>query len=126
MTPLSLAWTCGPAFSGPWKLPFALFMALYFLTAALMDRHLYRGILAIDIQRMPPPEVARRALACRRLHLQFMAALIPFAALLLGFLGWCFSGEPDLLWGMAIGGAVGLAIGLAQLLRFLRDYRTLR
>lgn len=124
--PVSLSWTLNPLFEGPWQIPFAVYMVVYFLVAAMMDRSLLRGISAIDVFNMPFSEVVDKALECRKRHLRYMAVTLPMALVMIGFLGWLFSGEEALLLGMVLGAAVGFSIGLYQLFRFMGDYRSLR
>lgn len=96
--------------------------AIFFATAAIMDFWLSRGIRGIDVQSWPVAQVIRRALYYRRRHLQFQLILIPMAAMII--CGLVSLSRNDMsVYGMIAGGAVGLAIGLREWLKFMADYR---
>ena len=103
----------------------AISFSAYALVASAMDLYLWLRIKAIDIVAMPVAEVARRATQCRRVHLIFMAVLIPMAIALIAAMAAFFIDDEAALTGMAIGGIVGLAIGTATFLRIMREYRHL-
>lgn len=101
----------------------SLVSALYFLVCSCMDRWLYQGIKSIDCSTMTVSEVSRRALFYRKRHLQFIAILLPFAFIWIGMLVYYINYNPYFLWGIALGGLFGFALGFRQLLAFLADYR---
>lgn len=95
----------------------------YFLLAGALDTMLYNKICDIDVLSMSVKEVIHRARAARRFHLRCMIALIPFALVVLGLLVWSGSGNEGFMYGAAAGFMVGVAIGVYQLNKFMRDYR---
>lgn len=95
---------------------------LFFLVAAMMDLYLYRGIRAIDLSVDGVEEVAAKARFYRRRHHLFQILLIPFAIMIFAIY-FCYFTVPEMRWGMVVGGAVGLAVGLSLYLRMMRDYR---
>lgn len=99
--------------------------AVYFLTVFCMDYWLWRGIGTIDPLKMSVSEVAEKAMFYRKRHLQFIAFLIPMAAVLLGFTGYVFSSDVYFLGGMIVGGVCGLIVGIIQFRRFMAEYRKL-
>jgi len=69
-------------------------------------------------------EVAAIARLCRRRHHQFMLALIPYAAFILGMFIYFPLKNGDNVWiGAVVGGILGGAIGLRKYLEMMRDYR---
>lgn len=99
--------------------------ALYFLTVFCMDHWLWRGICTIDPLRMGVAEVVAKAMHYRKMHLQFMAVLIPAAMALLGATGYVFSSQIYFLSGMVVGAFCGFIIGIIQFRRFMAEYRSL-
>lgn len=96
--------------------------ALYFLTCSAMDLWLYHGITGIDVAILPVTEVIERALFYKKRHLQFVLILLPWAFLIVGCLIYS-AGVDAAIYGMIIGGAAGLIVGINQLRRFMADYR---
>lgn len=97
--------------------------ALYFLTAMVMDYWLYMGVSSIDCLTMDVESVIRKAWFYRKRHFQFMIVLLPMALMLVGAMAWWFSADRAVLYGIAFGFILGLAIGLRKLMDFLADYR---
>lgn len=96
---------------------------IYFMTAAAMDFYLYKEVNRIDLASMTVMEVISRARTLKHRHHIFMAILIPFAAITLGVFASQLIDDPFILAGMATGAVAGIAIGLRQYLRMMRDYR---
>lgn len=96
--------------------------ALYFLTCSSMDLWLYHGITGIDLTSMSVAEVIEMALFYRKRHLQFVLILLPWAFLIVGCLIYS-AGVDAAIYGMIVGGAAGLIVGINQLRRFMADYR---
>lgn len=97
---------------------------VYFLTAALMDWYLYRGVKGIDLSESGVEEVASQARFYRRRHHQFQIILIPVAVVLLGVYFTSFT-ETAFVWGMVVGAVIGLLAGLKMYLDMMGDYRTM-
>lgn len=97
----------------------------YFLTCAVMDFWLYRGVGSIDCLRMPVSEVINKALYYRKRHLQFILILLPMAFGVVFLIALFNNFDRSILFGMIFGGAIGLAIGSYQLREFMRDYRSI-
>lgn len=98
--------------------------AVMFILSSVMDRWLYNRIGELDLTAMTVTEVARKAALYRKRHLQFVAILLPIAIILLCAMA-SMSGNVYLISGMATGGVIGFALGIGQLMKFLRDYRSL-
>lgn len=100
----------------------ALFFS-YFITAGVMDAYLYNEVKGIDLAVMTVNQVIRRARTLKRRHHIFMIILIPFAVVCLTVFAIPLIHEPFIISGMIAGGIAGLAIGLRQYFRMMRDYR---
>lgn len=103
-----------------------LTVLLFFLVAALMDYHLYRGIRSIDLSADGVEEVAAKARHYRRRHHLFQLLLIPWAAVIVAIYLFSFGQEEGMMWGILGGGVIGLAIGLLMYFQMMRDYRSMQ
>lgn len=119
----SVAMTNSPLVDTETRIWLTIAFALYFLTASVMDRWLYRGISSIDCATMSVNSVVGKALFYRKRHFQFMAVLLPTALCLVGILAWVLTDDVYMLLSIAAGFIVGLAIGIRQLIDFMSDYR---
>lgn len=104
------------------KLAIVIFGSVYFLTAYVMDKWLYKGISRIDLARMPVVEVCRKSYLYRKRHLQFMAVLFPMAVAYIGILAWILSRNIYAIYGIAAGVAIGLVLGVREFMRFMGEY----
>ncbi len=125
MTLVSITFIFGHIFPRPFNYWIGITMWAYFLTGALMDTYLFRGIRSINIYKEGVAEVARQTRHYRRRHLQFMAILIPWMLLILVLMCCAFLPNEYMLWGIAFGFIVGLAIGLRQFFKFMEEYKEL-
>ena len=91
------------------------------LVCVIVDMCLWYKIRGIDCLTMSVREVLRRSQACRKLHLRSVFVLLPCAMVFVGMLMVQLPYYAQL--GAAVGGCVGLIVGVRQLLRFLADYR---
>ncbi len=94
----------------------------FFVTAAIMDYYLYRGIRSIDVSVDGIDEVATKARFYRRRHHLFQAILIPFAVIIVSMY-FCYMTLPEMRIGMYAGLAIGLAAGFAIYFRMMREYK---
>lgn len=97
----------------------------FFLLASMMDLYLMIGIKKIDCCCMGVAVVAERARYYRRRHHMFMAILIVLLVPVLGSVAMALSDDMAYIWGMVIGGAVGLILGIGIYIKMMREYRTL-
>lgn len=111
-------------YEGDVRIALTCYATLCFLLCGFIDFRLYRGVSSIDCATMPVAEVLRRAVLYRKRHLQSIVLLFPLAILLIGGMIY-FNGIDDryFIIGLFCGAAVGIAIGLRELLAFLSDYK---
>lgn len=100
-----------------------IFGMLYCLTASTMDWWLYKGVSRIDVATMQVAEVYRLTFYYRKKHFQFIGVLIPMMIIFIGALAWLFSREIGLIYGMAAGGLIGMALGTREFKIFMSEYR---
>lgn len=115
----------GRIFSGTYGLIASLLGVALGLSCSAADWWLWRKLGSIDIARMSVSEVAERAMACRRVHLMFMFWSIPLAIATVTLIALSLKATPYMTASILTGAAIGLAIGICQLRRFLADYRAL-
>lgn len=102
----------------------AIGFAVIFIVSSAMDRWLYNRIKELDLTAMTVTEIARKAALYRKRHLQFVAILLPMTIALCGAMA-AMSGNVYMTAGMVAGGVTGMAIGVGQLIKFLKDYGSL-
>ena len=114
------------AWARPWL---AVATVVFFVTSGVMDLWLCRAVRRIDLAAWPVSAVALEGRRLLRVHKIFILVLLPMAFGLLFFMVWALDVPPrereGIMWGMAAGGAAGIAIGVCILVRFLRLSRTL-
>lgn len=101
----------------------ALCYSVCLLSSAVVDFLLYKGIRGINCRTMSVIEVARRALKCRKRHLQSIMVLAPMAFATVGLTAYFATSDSYMIAGIIVGAAVGLILGSLQLREFMRDYR---
>lgn len=112
-------------YEGPYGIAVGITGVLLGCICSLMDRWLYLKLKEIDIARMTVAEVSKRALLCRRRHLQFICFSLPMVLLMILFIMLSKNLNLYMIYGMIGGFVFGLALGLRELFKFLSDYRTL-
>lgn len=100
-------------------------MCVIFFICGFTDIYLRDLLRSIDIQNMTVSEVALRCRRCRKIHLIFIAVMLPIAVATVTYIVCANIENIYLCAGMITGGVCGLCIGLLKLRRFLEDYRTL-
>lgn len=111
---------------GDWLWPLLIIFSLYFAVCSAMDYWLYKGIGTIDCYTMTVKDVIEKAYYYRKMHLRFIAILLPIAFICIGSLGWVMREEPYIIAGMLFGGILGFVLGYRQYLDFMSEYRRLR
>ncbi len=106
-------------------LPTRVCAATYFLTAAIMDAYLARGIKSIDYNTMGVATVAKKAIYYRKRHHIFMGILIAMCIPLIASFFFAMGTERFTVYGMIAGLIIGLAIGIKAYLNIMKNYREL-
>lgn len=125
MIPLVPAWVLAGVLTGPYQIPMMIFGMLYFLLCGCMDVYLYNQVREINVFTMTTGEVIEKAAKCRKLHLRYIMILLPLAIFLIIGLALINIDNKTMVLGICFGCAVGLAIGIMQLSRFMDDYRAI-
>ena len=101
----------------------AVTFALYFATAACMDAWLLQGVRSINPALMSVSEIIGKARKLKHMHHVFMCILLPFAIVCVVLMIYLLVDNIYMLAGIAVGGIVGLAVGLSLYFRMMREYR---
>lgn len=109
-------------FGNPWVT--ALYV-IFMLISSVTDFYLYRSVKSIDIDSMSVREVAMRAMKLRRLHLLFIAIMLPVAFGLVALFLYVINSDTYMIIAVCTGGLTGLIIGSMHLKEFLDAYRHL-
>lgn len=125
MTAMTPLWFNADFFHGIFRYIIPIAMAVEFLCAAIMDLCLMRGIKTIDSGKMSISRVCALAARYRRMHHLCMCVLIPLSLAIVGMFIYATEGYTGMRVAIATGAAAGVAIGISQYLKFMRDYKRL-
>ena len=114
-----------PIFERDMRIILCLSMVFFFMTASCMDYYLYSRIQNINLYSMSTSEVLKRLITTKKLHIIFIAILLPMALALVFVLILACGSDTEVIYGLIGGGIVGLGIGIMKLLDFFRDYKNL-
>lgn len=106
-----------------WHVASAILFLIYFITAAVADGYLYNSILALRLDSTPVDTLILKVGRLKRIHHRMMMILIPMALATIGYFISPFLQDSYVICGVALGGTVGLLIGLMAYFRMMADYR---
>ncbi|MDE5807887.1 MAG: hypothetical protein K2H76_07190 [Muribaculaceae bacterium] len=127
MAIVSVFWMFSPTHLADTSLKFvmSIVLMLYFATCSSIDWWLYRGVSSINCFDMSVSEVVSKALYYRKKHLQSIMFLIPFAVVVFGVMIYSFNADRFIIYGMAAGLILGLALGYRQFREFMDEYKVI-
>ena len=96
-----------------------------FLISANMDICLMRVIKTKEQRKKSIIRVSALAARYRRMHHLCMCVLIPLSLAIVGMFIYATEGYTGMRVAIATGAAAGVAIGISQYLKFMRDYKRL-
>lgn len=107
-----------------WAVAFTF--VIFLAGMACVDLWLWSGIQRINPLTMSVSEVAHLALHYRKCHIRTVMIALPLALCWMVFIAFAtLQSYIQVFWGMACGGAIGLAIGSIILRKFMSDYKKL-
>lgn len=109
-----------------YRLPLLIVWSAFFLFEASIDTYLMIKVKEIDVHESSVAEIARRAARNWKIHKIAIAIGLPLAFAAIIMFGLFMDADIYLIYGMIVGGMVGLVIGIRQLLSFLKYYRLLQ
>lgn len=108
-----------------WHIVAAILFFIYYVTASFFDGYLRDGVVSINLASTPTDIVAREMRRLKKIHHRSMMILFPMAVVVLGYFIYPFLHQEFVLLGVAVGGTVGLLLGLRVYFKMMAEYREL-
>lgn len=100
-----------------------IYWIVFFLLELGIDSWLLYRLNNIDIYKDSIVEISRTARSNWKIHKIAMLAGIPLAIGAVVLICLAMGGQQEMLYGVVAGAAIGLAIGLNEFFKFMRNYR---
>lgn len=100
-------------------------LSVFMGISSLADFCAFLWVSNIDIRKMSVAEVISRVAQIRKLHIIYVCVMFPVVTLFIVYIGFTLIDDTMVIYSMFIGYALGLAIGIRMLKRFLDDYKFL-
>lgn len=123
---MTLFFLYNPFINEKYRYPALIYWAFFFLLEIILDVYLLIQIKRIDIYTSTINEVAKRAARNWKIHKIAVAAGLPLAFGAIFLFALALNANTSIIYGMAVGGVIGLAIGINQLLKFRNYYKLLQ
>lgn len=114
-----------PLVADQYRWPALIYFICFFLLEIGVDSYLLYKLSNIDIYNDSITEISRRAKANWKTHKIAVLIGIPLAIGAVSLFCLALGGNMSLLWGVLIGGAIGLGIGLNEFVKFMKNYKAL-
>lgn len=102
-----------------------IYFVCFFLLEICVDSYLLYRLLGIDIYSDSIVEISRRATANWKIHKIAVLVGIPIAIGAVVLFCLAMGSDISVIWGVAVGGVIGLGIGLNEFFKFMKNYRTM-
>ena len=114
-----------PLVVNQYRWPALIYFVCFFLLGIGIDGYLLYKLNCIDIYHNSIIEISKQARANWNIHKIAVLIGIPIAigAVVLCFLA--FGSNISMLWGVLVGGAIGLGIGLNEFFKFMKNYKAM-
>lgn len=114
-----------PMVVNQFRWPALIYFICFFLLEIGIDGYLLYKLNSIDIYNDTIIDISRKARANWKVHKIAVMVGIPIAigAVVLFCLAMDFN--TSMLWGICIGGAIGLGIGLNEFFKFMKNYKAM-
>lgn len=97
----------------------------FFLLEICIDGYLLYKLNGIDVYNDSIVEISRQARANWRTHKIAVLVGIPIAVGAVVLFCLAMGSDPSMMWGVFVGGAIGLGIGLNELFKFMKNYKAM-
>lgn len=114
-----------PEVVSPYRWPALIYFICFFLMEICFDSYLLYRLNNIDIYNDSIMEISRQARANWRMHKIAVLIGIPIAIGAVVLFCLALGGDTALVWGVFVGGAIGLGIGLNEFFKFMKNYKSL-
>ena len=102
-----------------------IYFECFFLMEIFIDGYLLYKLNSIDIYNDSNVEISRRARANWKTHKIAILIGIPIAIGAVALFCLALGTNTSMLWGVLVGGIIGLAIGLNEFFKFMKNYKVL-
>lgn len=109
-----------------YKLATAIYWGVFLAAEAAIDTYLMIKVQEIDLYNSTVSEIASKAARNWRIHKIAVAIGMPLAIGACVLLALLYDADNFIIFGMIVGGVIGLAIGIFQLLKFMNYYKLLQ
>lgn len=106
-----------------YRWPALIYFVCFFLMEICIDGYLLYKLYSIDIYNDSIIEISRQARANWKTHKIAVLIGIPVAIGAVILFCMAIGGNSAMLWGVFVGGAIGLGIGLNEFFKFMKNYR---
>lgn len=100
-----------------------IYFVCFFLLEIFIDGYLLFKLDSIDIYNDSIIEISRQARSNWKTHKIAVMVGIPIAIGAVILFCLALGGETAMLWGVFVGGAIGLGIGLNEFFKFMKSYK---
>lgn len=105
--------------------PALIYFICFFLLEIVIDGYLLYKLNSIDIYSDTIIDISRKARANWKIHKIAVMVGIPIAIGAVVLFCLAMDCNPSMLWGIYIGGAIGLGIGLNEFFKFMKNYKAM-
>lgn len=114
-----------PIVVNQYRWPALIYFVCFFLLEIGLDGYLLYKLKSIDIYNDSIVEISRQARANWRTHKIAVLIGIPVAIGAVVLFCLAMGSEVSMLWGVFIGGVIGLGIGMNEFFKFMKSYRAM-
>ena len=108
-----------------YRWPAFIYFACFFLLEICIDGFLLYKLNSINIYNDSIIDIARKARANWKTHKIAVLIGIPIAIGAVILFCMAYGGDMSMLWGVFVGGAIGLGIGLNEFFKFMKNYKAM-
>ena len=114
-----------PLVVNQYRWPALIYFVCFFLMEIGIDGYLLYKLNSIDIYNDPITDISRQARANWKTHKIAVLIGIPIAIGAVILFCLALGGDTAMLWGVFVGGVIGLGIGLNEFFKFMKNYKAM-
>ena len=108
-----------------YRWPALIYFVCFFLLEICIDGYLLYKLSSLDIYNDSIREISHQARTNWRIHKIAVLIGIPIAIGAVVLFCLALGGDVAMLWGVFVGGAIGLGIGLNEFFKFMKNYKSM-
>lgn len=114
-----------PLVINAYRWPALIYFVCFFLMEIGIDGYLLYKLSSIDIYNDSIVDISKQARANWKIHKIAVLIGIPVAIGAVVLFCMAMGGNISVLWGVFVGGAIGLGIGLNEFFKFMKNYKSM-